>query len=178
MPFRFRAYHAAICLFIYLLTGAAFGRGGPTVEEQLDIGLVWSGHRVGFCLLTEGQDQYVAFYDRERRMTIAKRSLGTETWQFRKLDSALGWDSHNYVTMAMDERGHLHVAGNMHVDPLVYFRTARPGDISSLCRVEAMVGTLEDRCTYPRFMDGPDGQLIFTYRDGASGRGQSDLQRL
>jgi hypothetical protein len=73
--------------------------------------------------------------------------------------------------MALDEQGHLHVSGNMHVGPLVYFRTERPGDIQSLRRVPAMVGTLEGRCTYPHFLKGPVGALIFTYRDGASGRG-------
>ena len=104
-------------------------------------------------------------------MTIAKRGVDEETWQFKRLDSVVGWDSHNYVTMTLDERGHLHVSGNMHVDPLVYFRTERPGEIPSLRPIPAMVGRLEKRCTYPRFMAGPKGELIFTYRDGASGRG-------
>ena len=147
------------------------GAGEPKVTETLDLAPVWSGHPVGFCLLTDDQDQYVAFYDGDRRMTIARRRLDTGTWQFQRLDSVLGWDSHNYVTMAMDDRGHLHVAGNMHVRPLVYFRMERPGDIESLRPIPAMVDREEDRCTYPRFMDGPAGELIFTYRDGASGRG-------
>ncbi len=166
-----RIHRLTIGLVVCLLAGIGLGEGGPKIEEQLDIGPVWSGHPVGFCLLTEGQDQYVAFYDRDRQMTMAKRRLGAKTWQVRKLDSVLGWDSHNYITMAIDHQGHLHVAGNMHVNPLVYFRTMRPGDIESLRRVETMVGTLENRCTYPDFMDGPEGQLLFTYRDGASGRG-------
>lgn len=138
---------------------------------MLDISPVWSGHPVGFALLTDGDEQYVAFYDQDRRMTVARRCLDESRWEFRQLDSVLGWDSHNYVTMALDDQGHLHVSGNMHVRPLVYFRTERPGDIQSLRRVPAMVGSQEDRCTYPRFMKGPTGALIFTYRDGASGRG-------
>jgi putative BNR repeat neuraminidase len=147
------------------------GGDGPRVEETLDLCRVWSGHRVGFCLLTEGQNQYAAFYDQDRHMTVAKRDVNTNVWQFKRLGSVLGWDSHNYVTMSLDDRGHLHVSGNMHVHPLVYFRTDRPGDIESLRPVSAMVGSLEERCTYPRFIDGPGGEMIFTYRDGGSGRG-------
>lgn len=147
------------------------GAVAPEIEETLDICPVWSGHPVGFSLLTDGQRQYVAFYDQNRRMTMASRRLDERLWHFKRLDSVLGWDSHNYVTMALDERGHLHVAGNMHVAPLVYFRTDRSGDIDSLRRVPAMVGSLEQRCTYPDFMKGSAGELIFTYRDGASGRG-------
>jgi hypothetical protein len=73
--------------------------------------------------------------------------------------------------MTVDRDGHLHLAGNMHCVPLVYFRTTRPGDIESLEQVPAMVGSEESRCTYPSFMRGPDEQLIFHYRDGASGDG-------
>ena len=143
----------------------------PKVEKTLDIAPVWSGHPVGFCLLTKGHDQYVAFYGRDRQLTVARRRLDEEVWTFQSLDSSVGWDSHNYVTMALDNRGQLHVTGNMHVAPLVYFRTEQPGDIGSLRRVPAMVGQQEDRCTYPHFMTGPGDSLIFTYRDGSSGRG-------
>jgi len=143
----------------------------PEIEETLDICPVWSGHPVGFSLLTDGRRQYVAFYDRDRRMTIAARNLDEGLWHFRRLNSVLGWDSHNYVTLALDKQGQLHVSGNMHVAPLVNFRTERPGDIESLRRIPAMVGSLEQHCTYPDFMKGPAGELIFAYRDGASGRG-------
>jgi hypothetical protein len=34
-----------------------------------------------------------------------------------------------------------------------------------------MVGTNETRCTYPHFMNTREGELIFHYRDGASGSG-------
>ena len=53
----------------------------------------------------------------------------------------------------------------------MYFRTDRPGDITSFRQFPAMVGRNEQRCTYPRFLQGPQGELIFTYRDGRSGSG-------
>jgi hypothetical protein len=143
----------------------------PLTVEKLDIAPVWSGHPVGFALLTHGKQQLVAFYDADRRMTVGARSLDQRPWQLVRLASELGWDSHNYVTMAVDSTGQIHVSGNMHCHPLVYFRTERPGDITSFRQVPSMVGRNEKRCTYPRFLRGPQGELIFTYRDGRSGSG-------
>ncbi len=144
---------------------------GPRAAEILDVAPVWAGHPVGFCLLTAGGRQFAAYYDAERRMTVASRRTGETNWQVQVLPSRVGWDSHNYITMAADADGRLHLSGNMHCNPLVYFRTARPGDVASFERVERMTGENESSCTYPRFMTGPGGELIFHYRDGGSGRG-------
>lgn len=73
--------------------------------------------------------------------------------------------------MALDKQGYIHLAGNMHVHPLTYFKSSKPYDITSLQQVRGMVGTHEDRCTYPKFMTTKDGDLIFHYRDGGSGNG-------
>lgn len=137
-----------------------------------DLEPVWTGHRVGFSLLTGPEVQFAAYYNADRQMTVAQRRLDSSSWTFTRLDSLLGWDSHNYVTMALDRDGYLHVSGNMHCDPLVYFRSARPMDAASLQREEFMVSAnRERRVTYPAFLSGPNGQLIFRYRDGISGKG-------
>jgi hypothetical protein len=83
----------------------------------------------------------------------------------------LGWDSHNSVTLGIDKEGYIHLSGNMHVNPLTYFRSTRPNDISTLEQVMQMVGTEEDRCTYPKFMNDRNSELLFHYRDGGSGNG-------
>ena len=141
--------------------------------ESVDIAPVWAGHSVGFALLTHGDQQFVAYYDGQRRMTLAQRTLGGKTWKFKVLPSTLGWDSHNYVTMALDSRNCLHVSGNMHAKPLVYFRGNKPLDIDSVAPVNRMTGQNEKRVTYPRFFNGPTGDLIFDYRDGSSGNGNN-----
>lgn len=149
------------------------GDGGAKyrVDEVLDIAPAIADFRVGFGLLTGEDRQYVAFYNAERQMTIASRGLDARDWQYQALPSRVGWDSHNYITMAIDRDGHLHVSGNMHVDPLVYFRTERPGDITSLAAA-GMTGELEGRVTYPHFLQNKDGDLVYHYRDGASGAGR------
>jgi len=141
------------------------------IQEAVDVAPVWAGHPVGFALLTHGERQFVAYYDADRRMTVAERKLGERARRKAVLPETVGWDSHNYVTMAVDADGAIHLSGNLHVAPLVYFRTTRPLDVDSFERVSRMVGDREDRTTYPRFFRGPDDRLIFTYRDGKSGAG-------
>lgn len=143
----------------------------PKVVSVLDIAPVWSGHPVGFDLLTTSGRQFVAFYDDQRRMTVAARELNSDHWQFVRLPSVLGWDSHNSVTMAIDRQGYIHLTGNMHAAPLIYFRTAKPYDIDTFERVPQMTGANERRCTYPNFLRNAANELLFTYRDGSSGNG-------
>ncbi|MDR2674289.1 MAG: BNR repeat-containing protein [Opitutaceae bacterium] len=140
---------------------------------ELTVDQAVSGHPGGFALLTRGQYQYVAYYNAARRMCVAQRRLGEKEWTITGLDSVVGWDSHNYIRMAFDRDGRLHLSGNMHVDPLVYFRGEKPDDASSLRRMPGMTGRRESRATYPRFFYSPGGALVFSYRDGESGRGDT-----
>ncbi|MEO0588610.1 MAG: BNR repeat-containing protein, partial [Planctomycetota bacterium] len=135
--------------------------------------------------MTHGDRQYLAYYNADRRMVVAQRSLDDSAFERFVLPSEStkpprhseatstiqGWDSHNYITMAVDRDGHLHLSGNMHRDPLLYFRSDVPGDITTLTQVHAMVGSEEDHCTYPKFKTAPNGSLLFHYRDGGSGNG-------
>jgi hypothetical protein len=143
------------------------------LAERIDVEPVWTGHPVGCALLTEGDRQFLAYYDAERNMTVAQRQLNDTVWTFKRLPTKIGWDSHNYVTMALDAEKYLHVSGNMHGVPLIYFRSQTPLDVTSLERIPAMVGELEQRCTYPHFLTGPNGEFLFNYRDGGSGDGNT-----
>ena len=143
------------------------------LAQRLDVEPVWSGHPVGCALLTAGDWQFLAYYDAERNLTVARRQLSETAWTFKRLPTKIGWDSHNYVTMAVDEEQYLHVSGNMHCVPLIYFRSGKPLDIESLQQVPAMVGSFEERCTYPVFLTGPNKEFIFNYRDGGSGNGNT-----
>src|SRR5580693_5114483 len=73
----------------------------PRVVEKLDIAPVWAGDPVGFDFITHGQQQFVAFYDAQRRLTVACRSLDSNRWTFQVLPTSVGWDSHNYICMAI-----------------------------------------------------------------------------
>jgi len=180
-----------VALLISILLGlltAASGQSRPTPSapvnpdlragiRSLDLVPVWSGHPVGFALLTHGDRQFVAFYAADRRMTIAQRTLGQRKWSYTTLPSIVGWDSHNGIAMALDHDGFLHVSGNMHASPLVYFRSTRPFDAASLQRIPSMTGQHEKSVTYPVFSYAPDGVLLFQYRSGSSGAGDTYRNR-
>jgi len=141
------------------------------IIEETHVDDVWAGHPVGFALLTRAPHQFATYYNAERQMVVASRLLSTTEWTRVTLPEEVAWDSHNYLTMRLDARDNLHLSGNMHCVPLVYFKTTRPLDITSFSRVDKLVGTEENRMTYPRFFQGPSGEFIFTYRDGSSGSG-------
>ena len=79
-----------------------------------------------------------------------------------------GWDTHNYLSLAIDLEGQLHVSGDMHASPLNYFMTSAVGDVTSLRRA-SMIGRDESRMTYPTFVSTSDGRLLYLYREGVSG---------
>ena len=154
-----------------------------TISSWNVVDRTWAGMPVGQALLTTDTSQYVAYYDSERQLILAQRSMNkdgspTSRWRTHPLGTTLGWDSHNYVTMAVDRAGALHVAGNMHRDPLFYVRTAPNGDIRTAQRVRTMVNAERERSvTYPVFLRQENGSLIFYFRDGGSGSGSIYLYR-
>lgn len=152
------------------------------IVKAVKIDSVWSGHPVGFCLMTCENRQYVAYYNSDRHMVVGQRDLGDSNFLLFELtptyretsggtSTVLGWDSHNYITMAVDNDGFIHMAGNMHVNPITYFRSTKPWDIFTVEQVMEMTGQNEKKCTYPNFMKDREGNLIFHYRDGSSGNG-------
>ncbi len=147
-----------------------------TVNSTIPVSDVWSGHPVGFDMLTADRFQYVVYYDQDRNMSVAQRRLNSKEWKVEILPSTLGWDSHNSVVIAEDKKGYLHISGNMHNVPLVYFRSRKPHDIGDFEALD-MVGREEQRVTYPVFFKDKDGELFFQYRDGGSGNGVTYINR-
>ena len=141
------------------------------LRERENISDVWNGVSVGFKFVPRSDAVYVAFYSYDRSMTIGRYAFDEGKWELKKLPTKIEWDSHNYVDMAFDSDGILHVSGNMHASPLVYFRASKPNDISTLERVAQMTGDRERHTTYPRFLNDKEGRTLFTYRDGSSGNG-------
>ena len=159
-------------LLTFALSATASLVRSQTPIDSSFLSMVPAAFPVGFDLMTEGKRQYAAYYDSAHNMTVAMRNPGVSPWIKQVLPSKVGWDSHNYLTMALDGKGHLHVSGNMHAVPLIYFRTSSPYDITTLKRVPNLVSTTrETSVTYPEFVKGPLGDLYFLYRQGLSGDG-------
>lgn len=136
------------------------------------IDTVWAGQPVGFAILTAGKHVFVGYYDANRQLTVAQREAAGGPWTYRRLDTHVGWDSHNYIVMTTDAGGRLHVAANMHASPLIYYMSDTSGTVDTLRRVPLLVDRrVEQRMTYPVFLHNARQQLIFKYRDGRSGNG-------
>lgn len=133
---------------------------------------------MGQAVLVTASRQYVGYYDADRRLVVASRAGSAGAWDAQVLDTSIGWDSHNYVTMALDASGNLHVAGNMHATKLNYYVTSSPGMVKTLTRVKALVDpSLESAVTYPKFLKSSTGDLLFKFRHGGSGNGNEYIYR-
>jgi hypothetical protein len=157
-------------LILFISFPAEAGLQRLVLKDSLKISDVWSGHPVDFSFVTRGDSQYIACFDSLRRMTVAIRDARMGNLRIKNLPSTLSWDSHNYISMALDSAGYIHVSGNMHSSALVYFRSSAPYAIDSL-KSAAMVGSEESSVTYPVFYYGPTGELVYMYRTGSSGNG-------
>lgn len=150
---------------------------GPEIVEVIEVDSVWAANGVGFDLKTVGNMQFVAYYDKNRMMTAASRELGSRNWVKKTLSSRLMWDSHNAVRLGIDEEGYIHISGNQHVHPLVYFRSTKPYDVSSIVEIHEMVGMDEEGVTYPSFFQDKSGSLLYSYRSGTCGNGNILINR-
>jgi hypothetical protein len=140
----------------------------------------WNGMQcIQDNLWTHGDTQYAVWINDEKKPTIGKRTLPNGEWSTFDLstitDNPLGViadDHHNTLSVAVDEDGYIHVAGNMHNNSLRYVRSTSPNDITAWAE-PGMTGVNEDSVTYPRFVKLLDGTLLLFYRNGV-GAGNSN----
>lgn len=119
--------------------------------------------------------------DRQAKIAQRVRSGGVwSAWAFSKLATQFGgWDGHNYLTMTVDANHNVHVAGNMHASDLNYFRSsgffggAAPLTYNKLDMTS--LNANKARVTYPVFSRSMGGELLFAFRRGSSGNGDTYL---
>lgn len=142
------------------------------ILECIEVDSVTSDFPVSFRFMTVDDWQFIAYYNKHRNLTVASRKTDESSWKYKILPTKVGWDSHNSIVLTMDRDQCLHLSGNMHNDTLIYFKSKKPFDISTLKRVYPMVNPLDElRCTYPNFIKNAEAQLIYSYRKGGSGNG-------
>lgn len=137
----------------------------------------WAGNSVNTVifrknsLVTHGDAQLMAYYDASGFLCLAKRKLGDEQWEIRQTPYTGNIrDAHNSISIMTDGEGYLHVSWNHHGSPLSYAKSVAPLSLE-LGKKQPMTATAEQNVTYPEFHRLPDGNLLFIYRDGQSGRG-------
>lgn len=170
-----------VSLILILTATAASAKGLKT--RLVEIGKGYAATSVntavfrGSSLATYGDSQYAAYYDPDGYVTLAKRKLGNDKWTVRKTQyTGNVKDAHNVISIGVDGDGFLHVSFDHHGHPLHYAVSLAPGSLD-LGDLRPMTGKDEDDVTYPEFYTMPDGDLIFAYRSGASGRGNLVINR-
>ena len=110
---RLTAESPGRCLIHFLIFCSVLSASwGVVIAEQVEIckipvakGLASHPVNGGRCLISDGEYQYIAFYDGERQMTVGKRKLSETEWDLVKLPERAGWDTHNRVVLFQDRKG-------------------------------------------------------------------------
>jgi len=139
-------------------------------------------------LVTHRGYQYVAYYDADRWVCIARRALPEDDWEILRLTDYRfkSNDAHNVVSMGIcPADGTIHLAFDHHGHPLHYRVSQKevasaPRETSWNASLFGAVHSELERgkpisITYPRFWQTPDGALQFCYRRGGSGNGDRML---
>lgn len=130
---------------------------------------------------THGDWQFAAYYDADGYVVLAKRKLvdkgkdGEWICQRTQYKGKVS-DAHNIISLGVDGDGYLHLSFDHHGNPLRYCKSRQPMSLE-LCDMESMNGNDERNVTYPEFYNMPNGDLLFAYRSGSSGRGNLVMKR-
>ncbi|RZJ85375.1 MAG: neuraminidase [Massilia sp.] len=128
-------------------------------------------------LVTQGDTQYIAFYDAAANVVLGKRPSGSDAWTLKTTPfKGNALDAHNSISLMVDGAGFVHVAWDHHNNTLRYARGVAPGSLELIGKLP-MTAQDEGSVSYPEFHRQPDGNLLFFYRDGGSGRGNLVINR-
>lgn len=173
---------APLLFLAAVLAGCAAPRQGGEVS-MVDVGDGWARNSVNAvvfrrnALVTHQGIQYIAYYDAQARVILGRRALGSSHWTLQPSGfTGRALDAHNSISLMVDGAGYLHLAWDHHDSALRYARSLAPGGLT-MSAEQAMTGRDEASVTYPEFHRLPDGDLLFLYRDGASGRGNLVINR-
>jgi hypothetical protein len=169
---------------ISLITLAILCAASPAEAQALvEIGQAYSQTSVNTAvfrsnaLATHNGVQYVAYYDADCYLVLGKRTLGSSQWQLERSPyQGHCADAHNIISLMVDGDGYLHLAFDHHGHPLRYCRSLAPASLT-LGEKIPMTGADEGNVTYPEFYRMANGDLLFAYRSGSSGRGNLVLNR-
>jgi hypothetical protein len=143
----------------------------------MPLGKAWAANSINTTVFrndpitSHGDRQYAAYYDAEGHVVVAQRTIGQKEWRTTVTPPTGNLkDAHNVISIFADGEGFLHVSWDHHNDPLRYVRSRSPGSVEFTEKMP-MTGKNEGKVSYPQFFRLADGNLVFFYRDGASGAG-------
>ncbi|MDA3928324.1 MAG: BNR repeat-containing protein, partial [Prolixibacteraceae bacterium] len=152
----------------------------PSTSIQISsstVGLGWAKTSVNApifrknSIVSANGFQFVAYYDSVANVVLAKRNLNDTIWT-RHTTQYNGnvYDAHNVICIMLDGNGYLHMSWDHHNNALNYSKSVKPFELEMGDKIE-MTGTNEAVLSYPEFYKFTNGDLLFAYRDGGSGKG-------
>lgn len=161
---------ASACTFLQAQTLSTVGEG-------------WAGNSVNAVVFRKNSIaswkgyQYIAYYDAGKNVVLGKRKIGTDHWTIsRTRYQGEAADAHRSISLIVDGAGYLHLSWDHHGNALHYARSVAPGSLLLGDKL-SMTGSKEQQVSYPEFYTLAGGNLIFLYRDGASGNGNLMMNR-
>jgi hypothetical protein len=143
----------------------------------------WAGNSINTVifrknsLVTHKGIQYISFYDKQQYLVLGKRRSGDKQWQIKRtMYKGNITDAHNSISIMVDGDGYLHIAWDHHNNQLNYCKSVSPGSLELTDKLP-MTGLNEQNLSYPEFYKLPNGNLLFFYRNGESGKGNLVLNQ-
>lgn len=154
-----------------------------TVVTVTQVGNGWAGNSVNTVVFRKNSlasyknIQFISYYDADGFVVLGKRNISDNNWQLnRTAYKGNIKDAHNSISIAIDGDGYLHMAWDHHGNTLRYAKSKEPLSLE-LTAMMPMVSKDEQKVSYPEFYKMPNGDLLFFYRDGASGNGNIVLNK-
>ncbi len=145
--------------------------------KSINVGLGWANNSINTvvfrknALVSYKKWQFIAYYDSNSYVVLGKRKRESKAWQLQRTPYKGNTnDAHNTISIMVDGDGFLHLAFDHHNNPLRYCRSKKPLSLDMTDKMP-MTGLSEQSVSYPEFHRLPNGNLLFFYRDGASGKG-------
>jgi hypothetical protein len=121
-------------------------------------------------LITWNNYQFISYYNTKQEVVVGRRHLDNEQWELKTTPfKGNALDAHNSISIMIDGEGYVHLAWDHHNDSLHYVKSTTPASLEF--EPAMMIGRNENSVTYPEFYRLKNGNLLFLYRDGGSGRG-------
>lgn len=142
------------------------------------------------ALHTENGQQFIAYYYRHatsagnvnnNRIVIARRNINTNVWEmfFTTFTANAITDGHDVAAFGIDGNGFMHLSWGMHGDAFHYAKTTTSvfGTNAIVFGPDTSMTGNENSVTYPQWLRLPNGDLLYLFREGASGSGDTYINR-
>lgn len=160
-----------------------FGYAGPSAINSVAF--------VRSSIKTVGDQQFITWYGRHQfdaaaafnnTIWIGRRTLGSSEWEIFRHPSFTAnniADGHDVISYGIDGDGYMHVSWGMHGDAFHYSRSTTPvtGTLPISLGPDTTMTGMEASVTYPQFLKLPGGDLLFVFREVASGNGDTYVNR-